>query len=634
MATSSSSCLCVEALTKAREKVQAMTQISLEGALEVCEEIVTSSRQWSNCAEHPAASSAQIWESQLQMCQKLLALLEAATTVYRLSDEASQQSQLRTLDSMRDPLPGPVQETTQAVVCFHSTMSLGLGSAAADGTTGLPSSRRWAAGCETIDLVKQHEEEQGCRICSYLSPVMMSQPVGLIEYNKETASPGPTKQMQGRSAKSKGFTVARSCQGTRQYFVFGILVSPSRFSEVAFDLSIRDVHKCATCCAIKRVVNRRSPTLPPDHHPFLIVLLGLAFAMLSGRVASLFRHVAPRSAVAQSEIPVAAIPGGRRSTRWLSSTRRTNSSLKDTFESACSTREIPGVVLLATNQTGSWNYIKAFGRRSTHESVSDEPLDEDCPMWIASCTKLLTSTASMQCVERGWVGLDDDDVRGCLHELRDIDIINPTATGRGLLTTKNVRPITLRHASPVHSGSRDEPDLEDCLSSGGIYATPPEYVKVLRALLCDASAGPAFDATLAPSSQLLRRSTAEAMFEPQLNEAGRKALLAVSEIPKLNLMLGGMPVATKKDWGLGGMLVMDDLPGWRQKGTMTWGGTPNLTWWIDPKAELCGLYAGQLMPVGDKISVEMTELFEREMYARAKQAFSILGLIREICTLI
>lgn len=130
-----------------------------------------------------------------------------------------------------------------------------------------------------------------------------------------------------------------------------------------------------------------------------------------------------------------------------------------------------------------------------------------------------------------------------------------------------------------------EPDLEDCLGGGGICATPSEYLKVLRALLSDTSAGSASDATPAPSSQLLRRLTAEAMFEPQLNEAGRKALRAVSEIPELNLMLGGMPVATKKDWGLSGMLVMDDLPGWRQKRTMTWGGTPNLTWvstWISP----------------------------------------------------
>ncbi|KAI0521828.1 beta-lactamase/transpeptidase-like protein [Xylaria bambusicola] len=464
--------------------------------------------------------------------------------------------------------------------------------------------------------------------------------------------------------------------------------------------------------------------------------------MFPRRVASTFYHATTRSGTAQSGTPKAAISGAHRFWRQLSSASCTN-TLEDAFEAACSTREIPGVALLASNRTDSWNYCKAFGRRSVHESASEEPLDENCSMWIASCTKLLTSITSMQCVERGWVGLDDD-VRDILHELKDIDILKPKSTSQGLSTTKNVRPITLRHLlthtsgfayefnepilqewrrqqpedqrgswatlrgrfqhplvyepgtswsygpsidwagllverlsgmslqdymarniweplgiksmtfflltrpdmqskaasmcwrecesvaseefSPVVHAERQptlEPDLEDCLGGGGIYATPSEYIKVLRALLGDASAGSVSDAAPPPSAQLLRPSTAEAMFEPQLNESGRKALQAVSEIPKLNLMMGGMPMATKKDWGLGGMLVMEDLPGWRQKGAMTWGGTPNLTWWIDLKAELCGLYAGQLMPLGDKRSVELTQLFEREMYARYRQTTSM-----------
>ncbi|KAK5634653.1 hypothetical protein RRF57_010366 [Xylaria bambusicola] len=478
--------------------------------------------------------------------------------------------------------------------------------------------------------------------------------------------------------------------------------------------------------------------------------------MFPRRVASPFRHATTRSGKAQSGPSNAAIIGAHRSWRSLSSATRTN-TLEDAFEAACSTREIPGVALLASNRTGSWNYSKAFGRRSVHESASDEPLDENCSMWIASCTKLLTSVASLQCVERGWISLDDD-VRDVLHELRDINIIKRKSVAQDFLTTKNIRPITLRHASPDYSGCFDkhllthtsgfsyefnepilqewrrqqpedqrgswatlrgrfqhpllyepgtswsygpstdwagllverlsgmslqdytfkvarniweplgiksmtfflstrpdmksraasmcwrepesfasgefspvvhaerqptlEPDLDDCLGGGGIYATPSEYIKVLRALLGDASAGNISDAAPPPLARLLRRSTAEAMFEPQLNEAGRKALQAVSEIPRLNLMMGGMPMATKKDWGLGGMLVMEDLPDWRQKGVMTWGGTPNLTWWIDRKAELCGLYAGQLMPLGDKRSVELTQLFEREMYARYRQATS------------
>lgn len=116
------------------------------------------------------------------------------------------------------------------------------------------------------------------------------------------------------------------------------------------------------------------------------------------------------------------------------------------------------------------------------------------------------------------------------------------------------------------------PDMDDAQGGGGIYTSATEFMKVLLALL---------RATDAPSTsdvQLLHQSTAQAMFAPQLGPASRARLQAISNIPRFNYMLGGMPVGTRKDWALGGLLVLDNLPGWRRKGTMSWGGTPNLTW--------------------------------------------------------
>ncbi|KMU88573.1 LOW QUALITY PROTEIN: transesterase [Coccidioides immitis H538.4] len=53
------------------------------------------------------------------------------------------------------------------------------------------------------------------------------------------------------------------------------------------------------------------------------------------------------------------------------------------------------------------------------------------------------------------------------------------------------------------------------------------------------------------------------------------------------------------DWGLGGMLTLDNV-GWaRRKGTMTWSGLPNLFWFIDREADLCGVYGGQVLMNGD-----------------------------------
>lgn len=96
--------------------------------------------------------------------------------------------------------------------------------------------------------------------------------------------------------------------------------------------------------------------------------------------------------------------------------------------------------------------------------------------------------------------------------------------------------------------------------------------------------------------------------------------------------MGGTPKDIKKDWGLGGLLVMDDLPDGRKAGTMIWGGAPNLIWvsraltcckllanyeqWVDREAGLCGLYAGQVWPPGDAKCAVLDRKFEEAMYQR------------------
>ncbi|KAB5545852.1 beta-lactamase/transpeptidase-like protein [Coniochaeta sp. 2T2.1] len=414
--------------------------------------------------------------------------------------------------------------------------------------------------------------------------------------------------------------------------------------------------------------------------------------------------------------------------------------LEATFEAACASRVIPGAVLIAGDRLGKLNYRKAFGVCSVLGDLQNEPLSVDSVMYVASCTKLLTTLAALQCVERGLVTLDED-VRPIVTELQGLDILQGDGEGDIASKRKNTTPITLRQllthqsgfsyknnepllqqwrkglpeaergsstslrgrflhpllfepgsnwsygpsvdwagvvverltasnleeymkqniwkplgisdmtfflssrpdmqARVAHmtrrvvsdTGSEDEvlihspvqpvldPDMEDCLGGGGIFTSPRELFNVVRAVLL-ASDPSASDTAPIPPTQLLRRSTVDSMFQPELGESGRAALQKVAQIPRLNRIMGDMPVSAIRDWGLGGLLLMDDLPSWRGKGTLTWGGNPNLTWWIDPKAGLCGLYAAQLMPLGDQKSVALTKLFEREMYARLVAASS------------
>lgn len=98
--------------------------------------------------------------------------------------------------------------------------------------------------------------------------------------------------------------------------------------------------------------------------------------------------------------------------------------------------------------SGHFNYSKTFGVRSLKDPLTQEALSPQSIMWIASCTKLLTTIAAMQCVEQGLVSLDVD-VRQVVHELQDLDIIQTEPTGQdrqGAMTMhKNSAPITLRY---------------------------------------------------------------------------------------------------------------------------------------------------------------------------------------------
>lgn len=117
------------------------------------------------------------------------------------------------------------------------------------------------------------------------------------------------------------------------------------------------------------------------------------------------------------------------------------------------------------------------------------------------------------------------------------------------------------------------------------------------------------------------------------------------------------------DWGLGGLLLMEDIEGGRKKGTLSWSGLPNLYWvcsppqfdipsltstyhtplqyhlsstsifarpdqtqyitygltrwnkqWIDPTTGICGMYATQMHPVGDAECARMNNDFEMAVY--------------------
>lgn len=140
------------------------------------------------------------------------------------------------------------------------------------------------------------------------------------------------------------------------------------------------------------------------------------------------------------------------------------------YESAISAGILPGVVLLAADVTGklitrlfpkpqqlnwarltrmyagNFTYTKAKGVQSVRAETASKPLDPETIIAIASCTKLLTAIAVLQCVEDGVFTLDEDVTR-LLPSLASIPIISSAtdpATNPPTLRARQ-NPVTLRY---------------------------------------------------------------------------------------------------------------------------------------------------------------------------------------------
>ncbi|KAH6700634.1 beta-lactamase [Leptodontidium sp. MPI-SDFR-AT-0119] len=123
-------------------------------------------------------------------------------------------------------------------------------------------------------------------------------------------------------------------------------------------------------------------------------------------------------------------------------------SLEESFTTAITKGKIPRTVLIATNKTGAFQYSKAFGPSSLHRIKNDLKLD--VVFILASLTKLITTIAALQLVERGKWTLDEN-VFDILLELETLPILTHIKEGRAVLE-KREKEITLRHLLTHSSG--------------------------------------------------------------------------------------------------------------------------------------------------------------------------------------
>jgi CubicO group peptidase (beta-lactamase class C family) len=67
-------------------------------------------------------------------------------------------------------------------------------------------------------------------------------------------------------------------------------------------------------------------------------------------------------------------------------------------------------------------------------------------------------------------------------------------------------------------------------------------------------------------------------------------------------------------WGLGFLITVDQLPGKRSPGSLSWGGINNTFFWIDPARGIAGVIMMQYLPFADAKALAVYDTFERAAY--------------------
>ncbi|KDQ13921.1 hypothetical protein BOTBODRAFT_354837 [Botryobasidium botryosum FD-172 SS1] len=138
---------------------------------------------------------------------------------------------------------------------------------------------------------------------------------------------------------------------------------------------------------------------------------------------------------------------------------------------------IAGLAAIAIDRNGNIIYSGTFGATSVDPSKAS-PVTLDTVHWIASQTKLLTTIAAMQCVERGQIGLDDP-VGEILPELADPDIVEGFDDDEKPKLRKAATKITLKLLLTHTSG----------LAYNGIHPTLNKWCKITGMNLKPSEAG-------------------------------------------------------------------------------------------------------------------------------------------------
>lgn len=152
------------------------------------------------------------------------------------------------------------------------------------------------------------------------------------------------------------------------------------------------------------------------------------------------------------------------------------------------------------------------------------------------------------------------------------------------------------------------PDNDAFFSGGGgLYSTPVDYMRFLRALL----RGGELDGV---------RILSPAMVE----EMARNQTGSLPGVGELRSTMSDFSNSLDMGWddrfGLGFLISSKPGPHGRAAGSLSWAGLFNTYFWIDPASDVAAVFMTQLLPFGDPQVLQLLAGFEQAVYGHATTA--------------
>ena len=153
---------------------------------------------------------------------------------------------------------------------------------------------------------------------------------------------------------------------------------------------------------------------------------------------------------------------------------------------------------------------------------------------------------------------------------------------------------------PENTAPMPEADIDT--GGGGLFSTVEDYGKFVRMIL---------NRGAHDGGRILAPETVAMMSANHMGDC--RVTQMVTTTPHLSNDVEFFP-GVEKAWGLSFMINLEQAPTGRAPGSLAWAGLTNAYYWIDPVRDLAGVYATQIFPFGDTLSLPLFLDFEKSVY--------------------